>query len=235
MSLRGPEHAFSVTPAIDALVAMDYAFIPREQAELGRDGLNQVILRDEFLKAVQRLNKVSKDVARAAYNKLLGVQDIERWSRILRGDYSRTVPGRAEKNTIKLIDFLHRENNTFTGTEELTVCSANYAPGRPGCLRQRHSSSGDRVQEPAFAQGQERPGVRPDQAVRAGNPAPFLLQRLLDRDQRCESALRRDRCAESLVGHLERPLAAHRGRVCQRMPEGPVVPARARAAAPHFP
>ena len=118
---HGPEEVFSVTPAIDALVAMDYTFLPQDQNELARDGLNQVILRDEFLTAVRRLNKVPKDAARAAYNELLGVRDNERWTRILRGDYSRTVPGQAEKKTIKLIDFLHPENNNFTVTEELTV------------------------------------------------------------------------------------------------------------------
>ena len=54
----GPEQVFSVTPAIDALVGLDYEFLPQEAAEAARDGLNQVLLRDAFIESVQRLNDV---------------------------------------------------------------------------------------------------------------------------------------------------------------------------------
>ena len=118
---QGPEQVFSVTPAIDTLVGMGYDFVPQEQNETDRDGLNQVILRSRFLKQVRKLNKTTLDVARAVYNDVLRIQDNEHWTRMLRGDYSRTVPGQSEKKTIKLIDFLHPENNDFTVTEELTV------------------------------------------------------------------------------------------------------------------
>ncbi len=119
--MAGPEQIFSVTPTIDTLVGLGYNFLSQDQNELARDGLNQVLLRDEFIASVQRLNDVPEEVARAAYSELLGVRDNERWTRLLRGDYSRTIPGQPEKKTIKLIDFLHSGNNTFTVTEELTV------------------------------------------------------------------------------------------------------------------
>jgi type I restriction enzyme R subunit len=118
---HGPEHAFSVTPAIDALVGMGYDFVPQDQNEADRDGLNQVVLKSLFLKQVRKLNNTTLDVARAVYNDLLRIQDNEQWTRMLRGDYSRSVPGQSEKKTIKLIEFLHPENNDFTVTEELTV------------------------------------------------------------------------------------------------------------------
>jgi type I restriction enzyme R subunit len=118
---HGPEHAFSVTPAIEALVGMGYNFVSQEQNETDRDGLNQVILRSRFLNQVRKLNNTTDDVARSVYNDVLRIQDNEQWTRMLRGDYSRSVPGKSEKKTIKLIDFLHPENNDFAVTEELTV------------------------------------------------------------------------------------------------------------------
>lgn len=205
--MAGPEQIFSVTPTIDTLVGLGYNFLSQDQNELARDGLNQVLLRDEFIASVQRLNDVPEEVARAAYSELLGVRDNERWTRLLRGDYSRTIPGQPEKKTIKLIDFLHSGNNTFTVTEELTVEAQKtrradlvvYANGIPLVVIECKSplSPKDKTGE-AFDQ---------IKAIRAGHPAPVLLQRLLHRHQRPLAALRRDRRRPAVLGLVERPLA----------------------------
>ncbi len=74
-----------------------------------------------MIAAVQSLNDVPEEVARAVYQELLGVRDNEKWTSLLRGQYSRTVPGEATKKTIRLIDFLDPANNTFTVTNQFKV------------------------------------------------------------------------------------------------------------------
>src|SRR5690606_12409825 len=72
---------------------------------------------------------VPEEVARAVYQDLLGKTDNQDWIDVLRGNYSRTVPGQATKKTIHLIDFLNPANNTFTVTNQLYVQSQT--PGIP--------------------------------------------------------------------------------------------------------
>ncbi len=86
-----------------------------------RDGDNNVILRPIFIKAIQRINEVSEEVATATYLDLLSQTDNQKWAELLRGKYSRSVPGESKKQTIHLIDFLHPENNVFTVTSQFTV------------------------------------------------------------------------------------------------------------------
>jgi type I restriction enzyme, R subunit len=120
----GPEFLLAEKPCVDALAALGYGYLPLEQAEAARDGLNNVLLRPVLVEAVQRLNGVSEDVARAVYSELLGRTDNEEWLALLRGNLSRTVPGEAKKKTIRLIDFLHPAQNTFTVTRQLEVKGA---------------------------------------------------------------------------------------------------------------
>jgi type I restriction enzyme R subunit len=47
----------------------------------------------------------------------------ERWFEILRGQYSRSIPGESTHQTIRLIDFLEPSNNRFTVTNQLYVKS----------------------------------------------------------------------------------------------------------------
>src|SRR5690606_5798066 len=119
--MPGPEFSLVERPAIDFLQALGYAWLPKEHAELQRNGLNQVILRDHLVDAVQRLNDVDEDLAQRVYHELLAISDNERWLEMLRGSYSRAVPGEATHRTIRLLDFEDPNNNTFTVTNQFYV------------------------------------------------------------------------------------------------------------------
>lgn len=133
----GPEFRLAEKPCIEGLIGLGYKYLrPADSKEAvklasehlleednasARDSLNQVLLRDELIEAVQRINGVPAEVARAAYQELLGLHDNEKWTGILRGNYSRTVPGKATRQTIRVIDFQHPLRNTFTVTNQLKV------------------------------------------------------------------------------------------------------------------
>ena len=89
----GPEYNLVEKPNLEFLQSVGYTWLPPEQNETARDSLNQVILRDMFIKAIERINNVSEETARATYQDLLSVSDNEIWLRYLRGNYSRNVLG----------------------------------------------------------------------------------------------------------------------------------------------
>src|SRR5690606_20440589 len=103
------------------LQGLGYAWLPRDEAELQRNGLNQVLLRDHLVDAVQRLNDVDEDTAQRVYHDLLTVSDNARWLEMLRGSYSRSVPGEATHRTLRLLDFARPDRNTFTVTNQFYV------------------------------------------------------------------------------------------------------------------
>lgn len=55
------------------------------------------------------------------FNDLAGITDNQKWVEVLRGDYSRKVPGEETHRTIRLIDFDRIENNDFACTNQLRV------------------------------------------------------------------------------------------------------------------
>ena len=115
------EYLLAEKPCVDELVALGWHWLRPKDNELARDGLNQVILRDEFIAAIQRINNVDEDTARAVYSDVLHIHDNEQWTNTLRGDLSRTVPDQRDKKTIHLIDFKNIANNHFTVTNQLYV------------------------------------------------------------------------------------------------------------------
>ena len=119
----GPEYEQVEKPTIEFLENLGYSFIDQPQNEDAREGLYNVILRDTLIEAIQRINKVPVEVAEATYSELLSVRDHQRWLDILRGDYSRNVPGKSTQKTIRLIDFLNTDNNVFTLTNQFYVQS----------------------------------------------------------------------------------------------------------------
>ncbi|NMG05877.1 HsdR family type I site-specific deoxyribonuclease [Brasilonema sp. UFV-L1] len=123
------EYTIVEKPCIDALVSFGYTWLPPAQNQTARDTLNQVILRDIFITAIQRINDVPQEVARATYQDMLIVTDNEQWTNLLRGNYSRNVPGETTKKTIRLINFKEPEKNTFTVTNQFYVKSQN--PRKP--------------------------------------------------------------------------------------------------------
>ncbi len=126
---QATEYTLVEKPCIDALVKLGYTWLPPQQNQPARDTLNQVILRDIFITAIQRINNVPEEVARATYQDMLIVTDNEQWTNLLRGNYSRNVPGETTKKTIRLIDFLEPKNNTFTITNQFYVKAQN--PRKP--------------------------------------------------------------------------------------------------------
>ncbi len=129
MTPGGPEFYLCEKPCIDGLAALGYDYLPAAQHDAHRDGQNHVILRPILIDAIKRIKGVAEEVARAVYNDLLAKSDNEEWTQLLRGNYSRTVPGQATKKTIHLIDFLNPANNTFTVTNQLYVQSQS--PRKP--------------------------------------------------------------------------------------------------------
>lgn len=125
----GPEYRLAEKPCIDGLVALGYSYLPPARHDEYRDGQNHVILRSILIEAIQRINQVPEEVARAVYQDLLSKTDNQEWIDLLRGNYSRKVPGQDTRKTIHLIDFLNPTNNTFTVTNQLYVESQR--PGIP--------------------------------------------------------------------------------------------------------
>lgn len=119
--MPGPEFSLVEGPAVEFLEGMGYVHMPPAEHEPARDGLNQVLLRDEVLGAVQRLNGIDEDTAERVYHDLLAVPDNVRWLEVLRGQYSRSVPGESTKRTIRLVDFLEPGNNRFVVASQVRV------------------------------------------------------------------------------------------------------------------
>ncbi|HAI29616.1 MAG TPA: restriction endonuclease subunit R [Thalassospira sp.] len=117
----GSEWQLAEKPTIQTLKDMGYTVVTKVEHEALRDGENQVLFRPHLVDAIQRLNGLSDEDAQAAYVDLISKNDNEEWLGILRGNYSRKVQGQTEHKTIKLIDFLKPENNTFTVTNQLYV------------------------------------------------------------------------------------------------------------------
>ncbi|MDM8535946.1 type I restriction endonuclease subunit R [Desulfobacterales bacterium HSG17] len=119
--LKGPEHTLVEMPSIKILQTLGYDYLKPAQNETARDGLNNVILRDIFTDALIRINSIDQNTATLIYHEFLSISDNEKWLSILRGDYSRKVPGQTKNKTIRTIDFLNPENNTFTVTNQFKV------------------------------------------------------------------------------------------------------------------
>ncbi|MES3036984.1 MAG: type I restriction endonuclease subunit R [Bdellovibrionota bacterium] len=108
---------------------LGYEYLAPTKNPEERDGENNVILRNLFKAAVTRINNVGGEVSDSVYQELLGLSDNEKWLKIIRGEYSKTVPGESEKKTIALIDFKNPKNNTFTVANQFKVHSEK--PRRP--------------------------------------------------------------------------------------------------------
>lgn len=115
------EYKLAEKPALNTLQALGYTYLPPGDHAAYRDGENTVLLRPVLIDAIQRINGVGLEVAQQVYSALLGKTDNEEWLALLRGNYSKNVPGETTHKTIHLLDFLHPENNTFTVTRQFKV------------------------------------------------------------------------------------------------------------------
>jgi len=120
----GSEYTLVEKPIIDFMTDRDglgYSFITRERNQSARDGLTNVILKEILIKALISLNEIPEETAYSIYQELSLISNDEEWLKILRGDYSKTVPGQRTKKTIRLVDFINPENNQFTLTNQFKV------------------------------------------------------------------------------------------------------------------
>lgn len=118
---QGPEWHLAEGPALALLQAIGYGFVPAADHATLRDGDNQVLFRPHLVEALMRINGIGRTDADAAYGELASIFDNEDWLKVLRGDYSRNVEGRATRLTLRVIDFLDPANNRFTITSQLRV------------------------------------------------------------------------------------------------------------------
>lgn len=119
----GGEWKLAEKPCIEELQNLGYKFIPKAEHDSLRDGGNHVLFRPYLTQALQRINDISEDDARAVYTELLAKTDNEEWLSFLRGNYTRRVSGQKTGKTIRLIDFKNPANNVFTVTNQLYIKS----------------------------------------------------------------------------------------------------------------
>ncbi|MCK5202190.1 MAG: hypothetical protein KAR21_27745 [Spirochaetales bacterium] len=100
----GTEYSLVEKPSLEYLDSLGYEFITESQNIEARDELNHVILKDIFINSLIRINDIPEETARSIYIELLALNDNEKWTRIMRGDFSKTIPDFPTKKTILLID-----------------------------------------------------------------------------------------------------------------------------------
>lgn len=117
------EYTLVEKPIIEFLGAMTpaYRFIPSSQHPKLRARENEVLFKPLLIDALVRINEIPKATAEAVFNYLAGLTDNEKWLEVLRGNYSRKVPGEDTHRTIRVIDFDTIENNDFACTNQLRV------------------------------------------------------------------------------------------------------------------
>jgi type I restriction enzyme, R subunit len=122
---NGPEWHFAERPTIEYLQTIGYGFVPMAAHAALREADNQVLFRPHLVDALMRINGIDRVSAEAAYGELAGISDNAQWLSVLRGNYSRTVNGLETRLTLRVMDFLHPENNQFTVTRQLRVRAQN--------------------------------------------------------------------------------------------------------------
>lgn len=104
---------------------LGYIYLAPSKGSEERDGETNVILRRTFIDAIAKINNLSEESAGTIYQDLLNLSDNEKWLKVLRGEYSRSIAGEKDSKTIRLIDFKNSSNNTFTIANQFRVQSQN--------------------------------------------------------------------------------------------------------------
>ena len=116
------EYTLVEKPILDALTSeYGYRHIhPHEHPSL-RARENEVLFQPLLIDALVRINDIPTSTAEAVFNDLAGITDNQKWVEVLRGNYSRKVPGEETHRTIRVIDFDDINNNDFACTNQLRV------------------------------------------------------------------------------------------------------------------
>ena len=116
------EYTLVEKPIISFLQSLGYAYLPPSQhPRLRGTRENEVLFQPLLIEALCRINGIGTEDARAIYNDLARTTDNERWIAILRGQYSRKLPGDKKHRTIRVVDFDRPENNHLAVTNQLRV------------------------------------------------------------------------------------------------------------------
>jgi type I restriction enzyme R subunit len=119
------EYTLVEKPILDTLTGQyGYRYIHPDEHPRLRSRENEVLFRPLVIEALVRINGIPESTAEAVFNDLARITDNERWVEVLRGNYSRKVPGEETHQTIRLIDFDNIENNEFACTNQLRVQGA---------------------------------------------------------------------------------------------------------------
>jgi hypothetical protein len=106
---------------LDRLQAHGYRYIHPSEHPVLRPRENEVLFKPLLVAALVRINGIPADAAEAIFNDLAGLSDNQRWLEVLRGHYSRKIPGEETHRTIRVVDFDHPANNDFACTNQLRV------------------------------------------------------------------------------------------------------------------
>ena len=119
------EYSLVEKPILDALTGRyAYRYIrPHEHPTL-RERENEVLFKPVLVAALVRINGLAPDAAASIYDDLAGLTDNQRWLEVLRGHYSKKLPGEETHRTIRVIDFDNPANNDFAVTNQLRVHGA---------------------------------------------------------------------------------------------------------------
>lgn len=120
----GPEYRAVELPILSFLTQdLGYEYVAPSQNVEMRDGESSVLLRPVIIESLKKINGIAEEVAESVYQDLLNLRDNEQWLKVQRGDYSKTVPGEADKKTIRIFDFKNPKNNTFIIANQFKVHS----------------------------------------------------------------------------------------------------------------
>lgn len=108
-------------PILRYMASMGYRVVPSSEHPALRARENEVLFKPLVVRALQKLNDLDASTAQAIYSELAGITDNQRWVDILRGNYSRKVPGEETHRTIRLVDFDDVGNNDWVVTNQLRV------------------------------------------------------------------------------------------------------------------
>jgi type I restriction enzyme R subunit len=119
---KANEYTLVEKPILDRLTGSHgYRYIHPDEHPVLRPRENEVLFKPLLVAALVRINGIPKHTAEAIFNDLAGISDNQKWLDVLRGHYSRKIPGEETHRTIRVIDFDHPENNDFACTNQLRV------------------------------------------------------------------------------------------------------------------
>lgn len=108
-------------PAIEKLESLGYRFMSVEKLDELREGEHFVLLREQVIRAVMRINDVRRETAESVYGELVGERDNEEWFERFRGNYSKKELAESKHATVRLLDFGDPDNNEWVVTRQLPV------------------------------------------------------------------------------------------------------------------